>query len=404
MSFTLISKEKLRAIFLTGFIFCVLNARPALFGHLFSDAYVLFPIAALTLLSLFLGFRVRFRGSTLVLFGLVVLYVVWVLFQLLLLSPATIYIGEVLGLTILIVALGTTVLIGETGATTALKALVLLMVFLALSQLITYLLFFLGFQGDILLLEKDVRDNAAIPLRLYFPFTTTLHFVKIAGHRIQRAVGFWREPGLYQLFIITSYFATDFIRLRHKTLVRWLLVFSLLTTFSTAGYAIFLGCLAYKNFFMRRGHFRVRLVALLIVGGAFLAFLSAPYFGLQDKLLRSEKRLLSPLASWELLCEQPIVGYGITSEEELYPGVKLGINFLSSLHQHGIVGLGLYLGLVACALAWHYNRRTVILLLPVLVTALVAQPLYGTAFMFFMLFLPTRGLEFQEKDAIKYGR
>jgi hypothetical protein len=251
----------------------------------------------------------------------------------------------------------------------------------------------LGFGNSILLFERWFDPQSPLPYRLYFPFTLTYHFVRIGGVTIDRVVGLWREPGLYQMFIIVSFFALDFVHIRKKPLLKVLLILSLLATFSTAGYVVLLVCLAYKHLLLRPiGPIKKIVVAIVLV--ALLgAYALVPKIGLTDKLGRSEKRLLSPQVSWQLLMQRPIVGYGITSEEQFVPGVKLGVNMLASLHKMGLGGLSIWITILVWTTMTHHRRFTLTPLISVILTLLVAQPTYASSFTFFMLLLPTRDLE-----------
>jgi hypothetical protein len=364
--------------------------RPALFGHLFNELFILLPLAGLVLLYIVLGYRIVVAQSKLVLLGITAAFLGWVFFQILMLDPGGAYDGFVIVVTIPAVVIGCILLITNSDAELVLKAIVVVMTLLSVSQLVTYGLFFLGFERSILIMERYIYDYVASPLKLYFPYTFTLHNVGIAGHKLERAGGLFREPGLYQLFIVTSYFALDFIRVRRKNLLRGLFIFSLLTTFSAAGYVMFVGCLVYKNLFIRRGRWPLRLVSLVVVGGMFLAFASVPFWGLNDKMSRNVGRISSPIISWEFLLQKPISGYSITAEQPVFSGA--GVSLLTSLHKLSFVGLCLYLGLILYAVHKHYTLQTLVLLLPVLGTLLMSQPLYEKAFTFFMLFLFTRNL------------
>ena len=388
MNFT--GKEKVKHALVIGLVVLVLNMRPALFGNTFNELFILVPLAGLVFVYVTFGYRVVVPKSKRGLLGFTFAFILWIVSQIIVMDFKNSYIALVLFVTIPTVVLAYTVLISDNDVELVLKTIVVVVALLSFSQFVSYGLKFLGF--EVLIAELyPVEEYASLPLKWYFPLTFTYHSVPIAGHQIERSVGIFREPGLYQLFINISYFALDFIRIKRKRYLRGLFILSLLMTFSTAGYAIFLVCLAYRTALVqRRKRFR-RFVLLLAIVGFLWIFFNIPFFGLSDKMARNPTRMMGIVDSWALFVQRPLWGYGITSRELSYGG-RLGVNLVTSLYKLGLVGLLLFLGLMTYALYKHYTMQTLVLWLPVFITLLISQPMYEKAFTMLMLFLPTQKL------------
>jgi len=388
----MINKEKFRRFLVVGVVVLVLNTRPALFGNTFNELFILVPLAGLVAIYILVsGYRVVVPKSKRVLLGLAFAFALWTALQILVMDAENIYIALVLLCTIPTTALVCTVLIASHDAELVLKTVMVVTVLLSFSQLVSYGLKLLGF--EVLIVELyPTEEYASLPVKWYFPLTFTYHFVYVAGHLIERGVGIFREPGLYQLFINISYFALDFIRIKHKRYLRGLLISSLLMTFSTAGYAIFLGCLAYKTILIQRRKRLWRLVLLLGLAGLLLILVNYPFFGLADKMSRNATRMVGIADSWALFVQRPLWGYGVTSQDLSASGGRLGGSLMNSLHTLGLVGLLLYLGLMTYALRKNYTLQTIVLFLPVLATMLISQPMYEKAFTLLVFFLFTRNL------------
>ena len=390
MNFT--GKEKVKHALVIGLVVLVLNMRPALFGNTFNELFILVPLAGLVFVYVTFGYRVVVPKSKRGLLGFTFAFILWIVSQIIVMDFKNSYIALVLFVTIPTVVLAYTVLISDNDVELVLKTIVVVVALLSFSQFVSYGLKFLGF--EVLIAELyPVEEYASLPLKWYFPLTFTYHSVPIAGHQIERSVGIFREPGLYQLFINISYFALDFIRIKRKRYLRGLFILSLLMTFSTAGYAIFLVCLAYRTALVqRRKRFR-RFVLLLAIVGFLWIFFNIPFFGLSDKMARNPTRMMGIVDSWALFVQQPLWGCGITVQHlSVFESGMGGVNLMTSFYKLGLVGFLLYLGLMTYALRKHYTAKTLVLWLPVFATMLVAQPMYEKAFTMLMLFLPTRNL------------
>jgi hypothetical protein len=264
-----VPRNRIRRALIIVFVFLVMNTQPGLFGSFTSELFLLLPMVGLIMAYVFLGNRVVAARSKRVLLGLTAVYVWWTLFQVLILEPDGLYKGVAIAVTIPTVVVGCILLISNLDTALVLKIVIIVVALLSISQLVTYSLIFLGLEESILILEEYWRVGKASPVKLYLPYTFTVHFSRIAGHRVERAVGLYREPGVYQMVTAISYFALDFVQIRRKKLLRVLSLFSLLSTFSTAGYVIFLGCLVYKSLLIRRGRLWLRVVSMVVLAGLF---------------------------------------------------------------------------------------------------------------------------------------
>lgn len=386
----MIKKYKLENALVVGTVILVLNALPALFGYFFHELFLVVPLIGLIVTSVFI-FRcpVAPVKSNRILFGLIFSLILWLVLQALIINN-NIYIGLSLLGSLPVYILAYT-LFFRNKTELVLKTIVIVMVILSCSQFVSYSLEFLGFDPLIVALPTTEEYGFRL-LKWKFPFTLTFHMISIQGFHIDRSTGIFREPGLYQLFINTSYFALDFIRIKHKKALRFLLLFSLLMTFSTAGYIIFTGCMVYKIIVAQRGKIIQRFFLLLIIIAFGWVSVTYPYFGLSDKISRNSTRMEGYKDSWELLMNKPLIGYGMASRISSSYGGRLGGTLPNSLHRLGFVGLFLYLSILFYAVWKHYSMKTLVLFLPFFATFMFAQPMMLKAFTFLMLFLPTRHL------------
>lgn len=395
----LITKRKARQWLIAAFVICLINLQTSLFGRLFNELFLLVPMVGILALLFVLERRFFVNGSKFAVSLISSMFAFWALFQVILLSPSDLYQIVAILSSFMISMIGVAFFVKTTETELILKTLIGVVTVLSISQLLTYVLLLVGLSDLAFVTEINPERFGAemiAPIRIYVPFTFTVHFVQIFGVRFERATGLWREPGLYQMFVIISYFALDFVKMKRKRVLQLLFLFSLLTIFSTAGYVVFLFCLLYQRVLIAKRRYWVRFILLGLILVLFVLLFNAPFiFGLRTKLEINEKRLNNPLVSFELLMERPLIGYSVVAEG--------GINLLSSVHKLGIIGLILYGGVVLLALLQHYSLRSFVLILPVIITATIAQPIYLAGFVQLMLFLPLKRLNRFERPSSKEG-
>lgn len=403
MSETVNIHRKFMKFLVVIYVLLVLNLRPALLGQMYNELFLLIPMTFISIIFVVTTRgRVRLQPHNLILAYLVLLFALWLVVQIVVSTPKSIYVAVVLGVSIFVLALSALISVQKQFVDLILRTLIYFIVLLSTSQLLTYLLFAIGVKEQILITEfVPSADYAWLPTKLFFPFTITLHEVWVAGIKIERSVGIFREPGLYQMYIIISYFALDFVNVRYQQLFRALLLASLFLTVSTAGYAIFLACMIYKQLVVNRRNYLYRFV--VVVAGIILLILFAnvPWFGLLDKMERNIGRTTGVIESFQLLAASPVVGYGVVGGAM---DRQYGVSLLASVHSLGIIGLGLYAALTLYAIRHNYTRQTLVLWLPLFATLLVSQPLFEKGIAIFMLFLNTTILISQTQGRVVQKR
>lgn len=284
----------------------------------------------------------------------------------------------------------------------ALKAVVYPVLFFCVSYLITTLALVLvgGSLERLALVSFElIQGGSKYFITIYFPFSPALGFgnSNFFGLSIARAIGHFREPGIFQILVIASFFGLDFIKLSHKKIWKALLLFTLVLTFSTAGIGSFVAAFLYyyvvakkeggsvsryKNVWrvMSRGFY----LAVTIGIGYWFVF-TEQKFGLMRKLHFASGSVRVEAASSALtqFSEHPFFGVGY-----LNPSVS-GLTFSSMFAQIGLVGAVLIV-LMILAPNWTLIKRrhsVLVLLIPVVLTMLMAQPLFDKPLLYIFIAL-----------------
>jgi hypothetical protein len=378
-----IKKSIVRKILLAAITLLILNLRPAFVGQELNEAVILIPLVFLGILYILLKIPVSvITKEKFVLFGLSLVFSLYLIAQALFIGTSSVLIAAQIGIVVVSVATISTFLFLPKDVYLVLKTITVFFAILAISQIITYSLFLLvGIEKTPLIREYTSIDADRMPwgFKWYFPITVTAGSEVVFGSKMPRAAGIFREPGIYQMFPIFSFFALDYLDIRHKKLLRVMFAFALFTTFSTAGYVIFLSCLLYKYFFVHGKRRILRsFVVLSVIMCAILVVWRMENVGVADKLI-DEPRVKIVQASSELFVSNPLVGIGIAQYE--------GINFIAAVAGIGIIGAVLYLMLVWASISRYLWSNVLTLYLPILLTAFFAQPMYLKGVVIFLLFL-----------------
>lgn len=386
-----IRKTTLRKAMLIIATLIVLNLRPALAGQVLNEAILLVPLLALGTLYVLLGFPIIITRRRVILLVLTCCFLFYLIVQTWVLSPESVILAVQVAIVTISVGIMVTFLFRQRDARLVWKVLTYVTLILSSSQVITYSCILLSHRPDTLFIADLIPPELAQTpwsIRWCFPLTLTAGFESILGMIFPRATGIFREPGLYQMLVNSVFFALDYLDIRHKNFIRLLLAFSLLTTLSTAGYFIFLVCLLYTQTFKikKKRQFLIAVVTILVGVGISILIWEADVVGLKYKLFGESARLENMRETYELLQQRPILGFGRAEG-------RRGINFLAVLQKIGLLGGGLYFIIVATSFRWNYSARTLVILMPLLLTLLFAQPIYEKGFVIFLLLLSTRALQ-----------
>jgi hypothetical protein len=293
----------------------------------------------------------------------------------------------------------------------ALKAIVYPTLALSLSYFITFLLV-VGLQVPIenleltsfTLAQAGVADRYLI--MIFFPISPALGLggAEIFGIPLARAVGYFREPGIFQVIVVTSYFGLNYLEIRFRGFWKLCLLTSLFLTYSTAGVGAFIASYVYFHVIARQpvgsslqAWARRFGSALLLLPLGYWFLLGESKFALLEKLSHGSGavRVETALEGLEALQSNPLLGVGYRNPE------ISGLTFTSVAGQIGGIGVFLFLG------AWvipnfdfirRFDRRLV-LLVPVVLTTLLAQPLFDKPMYLLLVALVTSAPRTRERAA-----
>lgn len=270
------------------------------------------------------------------------------------------------------------------------KAVIYPVVLLSISYLITSVLVIFGIDLNSLQIYNFYLDNNinAYHVVIYFPFSISLGYdLPGVGFRIARAIGYFREPGIFSPIVALCFFGIDFLKVRYKVVIKSLLILTLVLTFSTAGIVSFVVAFIYyflvskKTYTNRKFKPLYNLGVLIIFSPIiYLAFTDDFRFGLFSKLSQTsgQNRLAGITESIAILSDKPLLGVG-------YPNIEVsGVSFLSTLGQIGIVGGVLFLLIFFIPFVNKIKNRDPILALfiPLFIVSLLSQPLFTRSLLF----------------------
>jgi hypothetical protein len=280
----------------------------------------------------------------------------------------------------------------------AIEVLVWFTVIAAISQVISQItLLFIDLPHSTI--EVPMGPDKSYILDVVFPFSVigygSFNF-EFFGIIFPRSFGPFREPGIFQIFIISSYFLLDLIDVRFQWFYKIILFFTLVTTFSTAGFVIFILCYLYKLIVLDKTKIPKAIyvpIILLILYPLFQVVLSSDYsFALNNKL--DGKRWIAVLFSIEALKSNPLFGIGMFSNAATYE--TIGIHLLGLLGQIGLIGFSLFLFPFVYAFKKGWKSYSAFILIPLLLTYLFSQPLHDKSVMFFLLTLSFLVYEYEK--------
>lgn len=255
------------------------------------------------------------------------------------------------------------------------KTLIYIFMILTFSYFITVLLsFFVGLNSLFLYQDKLLGESYIYFFdsgKVFFPFTQSYGFTYFGQIVFPKALGFFRESGIFQAFLVSSFFAVDTLWSKNQKTIKFIIVLGILSTLSTAGMAIFMICIIIK-FLMEK---RLLLGFLSIIVGLFAIYF-LPGIGIIDKTLimgdSINDRINSSLEGLQLLIRYPFgLGFNYISENR-----NLGINLIGMSSMIGFIGLLLVLLLYFAPVFSTKNKKQYLLiLLPLFLTLLTSQPI-----------------------------
>ena len=374
--------------------FLQLNQRPALLQEYGEPLFIL--ICSLLILYWLLGYRGTITDRKVIFLFTGFVFCVYLWGQVLLLGsasrPALINV-----IFILVSSLSILYLTEETWQA-GLKAVVYPVLALSFSYFTTLLIVYsLNIPLDKLTWASfgvSQAENAnRYKISVYFPFSISMLLgnFRFGGFELARAIGYMREPGIYQILVSASFFGLDYLpHLRFKTFWKALLGLSLLLTFSTAGIGAFLAAATYYYVFARKGvQYTTNYVSILsiplILGLGYWFVFTEAKFGLMRKLSFDSGTVRAEEAETAvaMLLDNPILGVGYTG------GIKTAISFISVIGSIGLLGVILFLVVIVTP---NYQKiikldPILVLIIPPVLTALLAQPLFDKPVLYIFMAL-----------------
>lgn len=372
-------------------VFLIFNLRPGIVGQIAGEVVFLIIICCILVYLFYKNTIVLsdFKIKFLIYF---LLFAGYLIIQSSLLTPGNLI--DVIKLLLLIsISVVTTLFIEKKTWRNLLLALIIPISILTLSYIISYLLIIANnFDNQFMMLIYNLQmtetyayeQSITFPLSPMYAGISDFGTIRIGDIRLPRAIGFVREPGIYQVFVNTAYFAVDFTKIKRKYVVKILLFIGLVLTFSTAGIMIFILGNIYIFYSSKKINFKNLFLLLTILLGTYFFITADSNFGLASKLeTRSGlERVQRIYEAWSLLSGNLLFGVGIRKEISVED-----INFLTTVVEVGFAGLVLTLLPYVYLLIKLFKGKQLLLtlVLPIFLTMLLSQPLYDKAMSFMIL-------------------
>lgn len=290
----------------------------------------------------------------------------------------------------------------------ALKAVMTPVFFFLPSYLLSAVLTILLGSYEPLVLSQFVLDMGDSTYETIWAFPYSLYiggWKNIASITFHRATGFVREPGIYQVLLIVTYFGVDLLRFKNRRVLKGALLANIFLTFSTAGWGAFAASWLYYNVFASKkseevfatkeeensyvrnqGTIWQRLGALVLSIPLFYFVVFADTLtSVSGKLAGSsgQSRVVKALIALREFASSPVWGVGFRSPE------VTSIHFIGVLAELGIVGV-IIIALLTFGPAWGVIKKfhpVLVFLVPLILTTLFSQPLFGKTLYFLILTL-----------------
>lgn len=268
------------------------------------------------------------------------------------------------------------------------KTLIITLVILVFSSIITYFMFYFESELSILKVQTHQGGFKEGYAALYFPFSimgaNAFNFNFLS---FERSFGIFREPGIYQMFLIYAYFliSLHIIEFRFNKFFIIMLIIGLISTFSMAGILTFIILVFIRHimtkFTFKKVFLSVILIIVIIYSYDFL-------YRLVENRINSESaynRFGTLQQIFKMRAISFLFGRGYFQDLSNISTV----NLLGSFASIGLIGFILY-SLIWIAALFNFRMYKLILLAPFFMTLLLAQPIYTDPIIFLMLLLSTK--------------
>lgn len=374
------------------YCFFIVNMRPAIIGQKFGTLYTLFIIGVLLVYFIIKDnakIILHKEGKVFVL--LIMMMFIYALVQLLFISPNKI-LDAIKVFVFIFFGVVPIFILDKNDVRYFSKILIYIVCVFGVSYLITFgLILFFNISIELGSVSLPMTGDYIYVFDVLFPLSPVYNgMANIAGILMPRAIGFVREPGIYQMIIIISYWLQDYYRFNNDVIIKLILLSSLLFTFSTAGYIILLITFTIKYIvnFKKINYKYILLVTPVIFAAIYIVVFTSNQFSLINKFSNESglSRLESVLTSIDIIRQHTLFGIGFHVTPSNLP---IGINYIGTIAQLGIVGSILFL------LPFYYVFKCIKMkdiylfniLITLFLTMVLAQPIYDKAIVYLILSL-----------------
>lgn len=289
------------------------------------------------------------------------------------------------------------------------KSLINIHFWLSISQIVTFAIFVAnGFTLPKSLLFFNLQnitkyfhgEGFSLIHYLVFPFTVSWSSFNLLGVVFYRTCGIYREPGMAQIFYLTTFFLTFFYYDKNIKLKRIVILIGSLLLLAASGFLnIVIGYAVYLLFNrkseQKMSPSRVLQMSAGIIAGLVLVVFTYDILAFKLKKNSGVERMENVTKSFEQLLENPIIGEGYYNSFKTDSMGKVVskefYTFLGVVNQVGLVGVVLYFACWFVGLNQFANRKSWCIYVPCLVTLLSSQPSYNDEFTFFLIIFNSTG-------------
>lgn len=278
-----------------------------------------------------------------------------------------------------------------------------------ISTLIALPLYFMqffipGFSELLMDFEQRIRPEFAIDGRYSILIYTIATIPRFEPDSMLRNFGMFHEPGAYAVFLVLA--VTINLMLEDKVLSRknTILLFALVTTFSTAGYLAMLMVFSVYFFYIKRKDPRYLVAAIIVLVPLLLYISNLPFMTAKiryeyetqierDLQERTSGRIFGARKALIVLQRYPLTGRGLTTasmETDAYSDERAGYGFMAFFARLGVILSITFIyffmrGMKRVAYDFSGNQKYWVMLLSGLTINLFSQHFITTTF-FIMLF------------------
>ncbi len=384
----------------------VLNFRPSILGEWLGSTFFL-GVASIFIFTGFLLNKFNLDNKKIIFNSFYLLIIFYLFLQILLLETLSIS-GTFNSLLLIFIGFSVNFFMTKESIYLFYRWSIAVLILLSFSYLVSYgLLLLTGSIYPIFNIDLPTVRGGYYSLPIILPFSPIYEgSARVMGMIIPRAIGIMREPGLFQMMVIIFFWLTEYYKIKYYKWIKVLLIILLLFTFSTAGFAIFLLTIFFYWISTQKKHvfFKVIIISLIAIAGFYFLFTTQSQFGIAQKFQNKSglSRLNALIMAIDFIKSSPFLGIGFHYDPN---NNELGINFLGTIAQLGIIGTIIFL-LPSIFVGLKVIKVPIIIInmyIPLIITLLLSQPIYDKpiTFLFLSLILNLSLIESKNKQAAR---